>query len=163
MHASQSLQSRVTLWDLMACSPPGPSEHGILQAGILEVKVEVAQSVSDSVTRTDHTVHGIVQARILEWLLFPPPGESSWPNLSSVFLIKPKFPAVPALQADYLLLRPQGSPSVQLTSHFSLGLPRDAEAWSLPINTWVLTNRLPLQVKTQTDHNRVKPQTRLTG
>ena len=61
----------------MACSPPGPSEHGILQAGILEVKVEVAQSVSDSVTLTDHTVHGIVQARILEWLLFPPPGESS--------------------------------------------------------------------------------------
>ena len=111
----------------------------------------------------DHTVHGIVQVRILEWLPFPPPGESSWPNPSSVFLIKPKFPAVPALQADYLLLRPQGSPSVQLTSQFSPGLPRDAEAWSLPINTWVLTNRLPLQVKTQTDHNRVKPQTRLTG
>ena len=35
MHA-KSLQSCLTLWDLMDCSPPGSSVHGILQARILE-------------------------------------------------------------------------------------------------------------------------------
>ena len=35
MHA-KSLQSCLTLGDLTACSPPGSSVHGILQAGILE-------------------------------------------------------------------------------------------------------------------------------
>ena len=57
----------------MDCSPPGSSEHEILQARILEVKVEVAQCPN----LCDRTVHGIVQARILEWLPFPPLGESS--------------------------------------------------------------------------------------
>jgi len=120
-------------------------------------------SVRIFVTPMDRTVHGIVQARILEWLPFPPLGESSWLNPSSIFLIEPEFPAGPALQADSLPLSPQGSPSVQLTSHFSPGLPRDAEVWSLPINTRVWANRFPLQVKTQRNHNRIKPQTGLTG
>ena len=159
MRTSQSLQSCLNLWDLMDCSPPGSSEHEILQARILEVKVEVAQCPN----LCDRTVHGIVQARILEWLPFPPLGESSWLNPSSIFLIEPEFPAGPALQADSLPLSPQGSPSVQLTSHFSPGLPRDAEVWSLPINTRVWANRFPLQVKTQRNHNRIKPQTGLTG
>ena len=35
MHA-RSLQSYLTLWDPMRCSPPGSSVHGILQARILE-------------------------------------------------------------------------------------------------------------------------------
>ena len=35
------------------------------------------------VTPTDHTVHGIVQARILEWLPFPPS--------RGIFLTEPKF------------------------------------------------------------------------
>ena len=30
-------QSHITLWDLMDCSPPGSSVHGILQARILEL------------------------------------------------------------------------------------------------------------------------------
>ena len=33
---AKSLQSCPTLWDPMVCSPPGSSVHGILQAGILE-------------------------------------------------------------------------------------------------------------------------------
>ena len=33
---AQSLQSCPTLWDAMDCSPPGSSVHGILQARILE-------------------------------------------------------------------------------------------------------------------------------
>ena len=34
--AAKSLQSCPTLWDPMDCSPPGSSVHGILQARILE-------------------------------------------------------------------------------------------------------------------------------
>ena len=48
--------------------------------------------------------HGIFQARILEWLPHPPPGDL--PNLG----IKPTSPVSPALQAeDSLLLEPGGS------------------------------------------------------
>ena len=36
MHARLATQSYPTLWDHMACSPPGSSVHGILQARILE-------------------------------------------------------------------------------------------------------------------------------
>ena len=36
MHCAKSLQSCPTLCDLMDCSPPGSSVHGILQARILE-------------------------------------------------------------------------------------------------------------------------------
>ena len=34
--AAKSLQSCPTLSDPMDCSPPGPSVHGIFQAGVLE-------------------------------------------------------------------------------------------------------------------------------
>ena len=50
------------------------------------------------------SVLGIFQARILEWLPCPPPGDL--PDLG----IKPTAPAAPALQADSLLLSHQGSP-----------------------------------------------------
>ena len=46
----QSLQSCPTLWDAMDCSPPGSS------------------------------VHGILQARILEWVAMPSSRGSSWPR-----------------------------------------------------------------------------------
>ena len=48
----------LALFDLMDCSPPGSS------------------------------VHGILQARILEWLSFPSPGDLPDPG------IKPKLPAL---------------------------------------------------------------------
>ena len=63
-------QSCLTLCDPMDCSPPGSS------------------------------VHGISQARILEWLPFPPPGDLT--DLG----IEPKSPV---LQADSLPLSHQGS------------------------------------------------------
>ena len=44
------VQSCPILWESMGCSPPGSY------------------------------VHGIFQARILEWVPLPPPGESSWPR-----------------------------------------------------------------------------------
>ena len=44
------------------------------------------------------SVHGIFQARILEWVAMPSSRGSSWPT----------SPAAPALQADSLLSEPQG-------------------------------------------------------
>ena len=62
------LQLCTTLCDPMDCSSPGSS------------------------------VHGILQARILEWVAFPPPGDLTDPGIEA------KSPAAPALQADSLLL-----------------------------------------------------------
>ena len=49
----------------------------------------------------DYTVRGILQARILEWVAFPFPGDL--PNTG----IKPRSPA---LWVDSLPAEPQGSP-----------------------------------------------------
>ena len=49
----------------------------------------------------DYTVHGILQARILEWVSFPSPGDLPNPGIN---------PRSPALQADYLPVEPQGKP-----------------------------------------------------
>ena len=68
---AQSLQLCPTLCSPMDCSPPGSS------------------------------VHGISQARILEWVAMP---SSRDPR------IEPKSPAYPALQADSLPLSHRGSP-----------------------------------------------------
>ena len=59
----------LTLCDPMDCSPPGSC------------------------------VHGILQARILEWLPFPPPGDLPNPGIE---------PQCPALQADSLPSEPPG-------------------------------------------------------
>ena len=65
----------LTLCDPMDCGSPGPS------------------------------VHGTPQARTLEWVAMPSPGDLPDPG------IKPETPAAPALQADSLLLSHQGSPN----------------------------------------------------
>ena len=71
---AKSLQSCPTLCDPMDCSPPGSS------------------------------VHGLLQARILEWVAMPSSRGPSQPSdRTSVSL-------APALQADSLLLSHQGSP-----------------------------------------------------
>ena len=54
---------------------------------------------------TGSSVHGIVQARILEWLSCPPPGDLPDPGIESV------SPVIPALQADSLLLSHWGNPN----------------------------------------------------
>ena len=61
----------LTLCDPMDCSPPGSS------------------------------VHEILQARILEWVACPPPGDLPNPGIE---------PSSLALQVDFLLLSHQGSP-----------------------------------------------------
>ena len=49
----------------------------------------------------DYTVHGILQARTLEWVPFPSPGDLPNPGIE---------PRSPALQADSLPAGPQGKP-----------------------------------------------------
>ena len=71
---AKSLQSCPTIFDPMDCSPPGSS------------------------------VHGILQARILEWLPCLPPGDPPDPG------IKHMCPAAPDLQVDSLPLCHWGSP-----------------------------------------------------
>ena len=51
------------------------------------------------------SVHGIFQARIMEGLPFPPPGNLPYPG------IKPLSPVSPALQAGSLPLRHWGRPN----------------------------------------------------
>ena len=61
-------------------------------------EVKAAQSCP---TLCDYTVHGILQARILEWVAFP--FSRDWTNPG----IEPRSPA---LQADSLPAEPQGKP-----------------------------------------------------
>ena len=71
-----------TLCNLLDCSPPGSS------------------------------VHGILQARILERVPFPSPGDLPDPEIES---------KSPALQADSLPAGPLGKPSEALTNNKNLG------------------------------------------
>ena len=64
-------------------------------------KGKVTQSCLTLCSPMDHTVHGILQARILEWVAFSSSRGSSQPG------IKPRSPA---LQVDSLPAEPQGKP-----------------------------------------------------
>jgi len=65
----------------------------------------------------DYTVRGIPQARILEWVVFPSPGDLLNPGIES---------RSPALQADSLPTEPPGKPkntgvgSLSLLQHIFL-------------------------------------------
>ena len=64
----------------------------------------------------DYTVHGILQARILEWVAFPFSREGSSPP--GLDLPNPgNEPRSPALQADSLPTEPQEKPSRQILYH----------------------------------------------
>ena len=61
----------------------------------------------------DYTVHGILQARILEWVGFLSPGDLPNPGIE---------PGSPALQVDSLLTDLSGKPKSDRTkSHLQLG------------------------------------------
>ena len=64
-------------------------------------EVKVSQLCPTLCDPTDYTVHGILQARVLEWVAFPFP--RGLPNPG----IKPRFPI---LQADSLPAEPPGKP-----------------------------------------------------
>ena len=78
-----------------------------------EVKVKGAQSCPTLCDPMDCTVHGILQASILEWVAFPFSKGSSQPSS-------------PILQADSLPAEPQGK-------------PKNTRAGSLSLLQWILT------------------------
>ena len=63
------------------------------------LKVKVTQSCLTLCDPMDYTVHGILQARMLEWVAFPFPGDLPNPGIE---------PRSPALQVDSLPTEPQG-------------------------------------------------------
>ena len=65
------------------------------------MKVKVAQLAPTICDPMDYTVHGILQARILEWVAVPFSRGSYQPRIE---------PRSPALQADSLPAEPQGKP-----------------------------------------------------
>ena len=67
----------------------------------VKVKVKVTQSCPTLCDPMDYAVHGILQARILEWVAFPFSRGSSQPGIE---------PRSPILQADSLPAEPQGKP-----------------------------------------------------
>ena len=64
-------------------------------------EMKVTQSCPTLCNPTDYTVHGILQARILEWIAFPVSWRSSQPR---------DQPRSPTLQADSLPAEPQRKP-----------------------------------------------------
>ena len=65
------------------------------------VIVKVAQLCTTFCNPLGYTVHGILQARKMEWVVFPTPKGSSNPGIE---------PRSPALQADSLPAETQGKP-----------------------------------------------------
>ena len=65
------------------------------------MKVKATRSWPTLCDHVDYTVHGILWARILEWLPFPSPGDLPNPGLK---------PRSPTLEADSLPAEPQGKP-----------------------------------------------------
>ena len=89
------------------------------------VKVRVAQSCPTLCDPTDYTVHGIFQARILEWLAFPFSRDLPNPGIE---------PRSPTWQADSLLSEPQGKPKntgVGSVSHLQGIFPTQELNWGL--------------------------------
>ena len=72
-----------------------------------KVKVKVAQSCPILCDPIDYTIHGILQARILEWVAF-------------LFSRVSSQPRSPVLQADSLPAEPQGKPKNTGVSSLSL-------------------------------------------
>ena len=79
--------------------------------GRMRVKVKVAQSCLTLCNPVDYTVHGILQARILEWVAFPSSRGSSQPRIE---------PRSPALQVDSLPAEPPGKPKNTRVGSLSL-------------------------------------------
>ena len=69
----------------------------------MKVTVKVAQSCLTLCDPMDYTVHRILQARMLEWVALPSPGNLPNPGIES---------RSPALQEDSLPAVPQGKPQI---------------------------------------------------
>ena len=80
------------------------------------MKVKVAQSCPTLCDPMGYTVHGILQARILEWVAFPSPGDLPNPGIK---------PISPTLRAVSLPAEPQGKPQNR-GSLFEKNWPRES-------------------------------------
>ena len=102
--------NHVWLCDPMDCSPPGSS------------------------------VHGILRARILEWVTMPPPGDLPNPGIEPMSLMSP------ALAGSFFTTAPLGEPTIQWTlaiwSLVPLPFLNPACTFerSLFMNCWILAN-----------------------
>ena len=73
------------------------------------------------------SVHGILQARTLEWLLFPSPGDLPDPGIK---------PGSSVLQADFLPSEPPEKPSLKVVSSPSWWGCNEPQNWSIyPTNS----------------------------
>ena len=80
----------------------------------------------------DYTVHGILQARILEWVAILSPADLSDPGIQ---------PGSPALQADSLPAEPQSKPKNTGVGSLSLLqriFPTQESNWGLLHCRWIL-------------------------
>ena len=73
-----------------------------MHARLLDLCLTLCDSMDCSLPGS--SVHGIFQARILEWVSMPSPGDLPNPG------IEPVFPGSLALQAGYLPTEPPGKP-----------------------------------------------------
>ena len=94
-----------TQWSLLPEQPQSseakrPSSHSCSVTELeLSLKVKVTQSCPTLCDPIDYTLHGILQARILEWVAFPFSRRSSQPRIE---------PRSPALQVVFSPAEPQG-------------------------------------------------------
>ena len=103
-----------------------------------EVKVKVTQSCPTLYNPMDYTVHGILQARILEWVAFPFSRGSSQPrDWIQVSLI---------LQVDSLPAKPPRKPFIlinRLFNSFSLSAIRVVSSAYLRLLIFLLATLIP--------------------
>ena len=124
-----SLDSKITA--------DGDCSHKIKRGLLLEIKtmtslVKVTQSCLTLCYSMDYTVHGILQARILEWVALPFSRGSSHPR---------NWTQVSQIAGDSLPVEPQGKP--KNTGMGSLSLlqqifPTQESNWSLLHCRWIL-------------------------
>ena len=115
-------KSCLTVCHPMDCSMPGsPVLHYLLDFAPIHIHwvtvcVKVAQSYLTHCDTMDYIVHGILQARILEWVALPSPGNFFNPGIE---------PRSPALQMNSLPAEPPGKPieSLMLSNRLILCCP----------------------------------------
>ena len=127
---SEVVQSCLTLTDLMDCSLPGSSIHGIFQARELELGA-IAFS---------YTVHGILQARILEWVAIPFSRGSSQPRDRT---------QSPALQMDSLPAAPQEKPKESPGSFWKQTIEHDISRGHLIVKCIILYLKVHMDLVTE--------------
>ena len=80
-NVTRSLENSLVVFYKITSTPTlWPSNSTLMLASFLAVKVKVAQLCPTLWDPMDYTVHGILQARILEWVAFPFSRGSSQPR-----------------------------------------------------------------------------------